>query len=323
MIKEKIVNICIPKNIIEKILSWTYPFQLKIIIFLMDITRTLRYYIMYWGEFKWLKNIEWIEKYNISSESFDWKNKNEWISGYSRLKNAWDFIIPTIESAIDYFDEFILVENWSTDDTIEKCEYLVKKYPEKVKFFKYEPEIYPLYWKKFKECPENSVHNFSYMSNYTLSKVNYKYALKIDDDQIFINTNIGENLKNIRKHWMNNFIITPLINIQLLNNNFYIWNINFRSTFSWLFSDIWFHPVSKRIYFHSNGITEWYVHNYKSSLWPITFLHLKLLKPWSWFNNYDTNWLNYLKNNYKSNSFLHLEEKYIKLLHKYWINENW
>lgn len=323
MIKEKIVNIFIPKNIIQKILQGKYPIQLKIIIFLMDITRTLRYYIKYKGEFKWLQNIEWLQEYNISKESFDWNLKKDWISAYSRLKNAWDFIIPTIESAIEYFDECILVENGSTDDTIEKCEYLQKKYPHKVKFYRYLPEVFPLFSEEFKKCPENSVHNFAYMSNYTLSKVSYKYALKIDDDQIFIFKNVEKILKRIKENWINNFILSPLINIQKSTWKFILWNDNYRSTFAGLFSDIWFHKISPRIFFHSNWITEWYVHNFISILWPITFLHLKLLKPWKGFNNYHKNWTNYLENTYKSNKFIDLDKKYVKLLHKYWIHENW
>lgn len=317
MIKDKLIKLFLPRNIINLILNWKYPLQLKITIFVMDIFRIFRFYFIYWWKFKWLSNIEWIKEYNISKSSFNWKNKKEWISAYSRLKNAWDFIIPTIESAIEYFDEFILVENWSTDDTIEKCEYLQKKYPNKIKFYRYEPVVYPLFSKEFKSCSENSVHNFAYMSNYTLSKVSYKYALKIDDDQIFIYENIVKFLEDIKKKWLNSFMLTPLINIQKYNWELLVWKDNYKSTFSGLFSDIWIHPVSNNIYFHSNWITEWYVYNYFSKLWPITFLHLKLLKPWKWLDNYHKNWHNYLKDFYKSEEFINLEEKYKILLKKY------
>ena len=319
MIKEKIVNSFIPKDIIQKILSWKYPFQLKIIVLLMDISRMIRYYFVYWWAFKWYKNIEWIEKYNIPANSFNSEEKKDWISAYARLKNAWDFIIPTIESAIQYFDECILVENGSTDDTVRKCEELQRKYPEKITFYKYEPEVFPLFSKQFEKCSEQSVHSFSYMSNYALSKVSYKYALKIDDDQIFIHKNLRALLTKIRKKWLHSFINTPLINVQKDNKVFVHSKDQYRSTFSWLFWDIWFHPVTPRIYFHKNTYTEWYVHNYFSSLWPIAFLHLKLLKPWNGFNNYDKKWHSYLKNNYLSESFAPLEKKYTKLLNQFWI----
>jgi hypothetical protein len=67
---------------------------------------------------------------------------------------------------------------------VEKCLYLEKKYPNKVRFFVYEPEVYKLFSDEHKLCPNNSVHNFSYASNYLLSKVNYKYAVKLDDDHL-------------------------------------------------------------------------------------------------------------------------------------------
>jgi hypothetical protein len=160
------------------------------------------------------------------------------------------------------------------------------------------------------------------MSNWTLSKVNYQYWLKLDDDQIFIVNNTLPLLKTIRRKWINKFILTPLINVQKNHHIFVLANDNYRSAFSWLFSDIGFHPISTRIYFHSNGKTEGYVHNYLSKLAPITFLHLKLLKPDKGLKNYHKDWHEYLKHNYTSNKFRELDGQYIDLLHTYLIDED-
>lgn len=323
MIKEKIVNCIISDTIIQKILWNNIPINLRIIIFLMDLSRMMRFYLKYGWKFQWLENIEWKKEYNINKLDFEPNLKKEWISGYMRLKNAWDFLEETVESAITYCDEIIMVENGSEDNTKDICRRLEKKYPWKIKLYIYEPEVYTLFSSEFSKCPENSIHSFSYMSNYTLSKVNYKYALKIDDDQIFIPENIDSFIKNLRVNGINNFCITPLLNIQKENQKFVYSNKNYRASFSWLFSDIWFHPVSRRIYFHSNWITEWYVHNYFSKILPISFLHLKLLKKSKWFKNYHKNGHSYLDKNYKSTHFSNLDQQYVELLHKYNIHENW
>lgn len=318
------IDSCMPTDIIQQILSWTYPWQLRFAVKLMDYTRTLRYYKNGWP-FKWLVNIEWVNTYNIPRESFDFTKKKSWIAMYARLRNASDFIIPSVESNLPFFDEIILMENgWSTDDTIDKCTFLQKKYPQKIRFFIYEPEVHKLFSEEHKTCPNNSIHNFSYASNYLLSKVSYKYAVKLDDDHLWIPKKISATTKKIRQTWLTQFLITPLINVQKdQNNSFCVAGDNYRSTYAWLFGDFWFHPVCHNIYFHSNAYTEWYLHNLSSLWWPTSFLHLKLLKRWKWLHNYHQQGHTYLKNYYQATTHLPLAKTYIDLLHHYGIYENW
>lgn len=321
--KERIINFFLPKNIINSILSGEYPLILCLFIFLMDCTRTLRFYIKYHGNFKGLQNIEWLPEYNIPAKTFNWELKRDGISAYARLKNASDFLEVSVTSLINYVDEIILVENGSTDNTREICNSLHKKYPGKIRIFQYTPKVYPLFSDDFKNCPENSVHNFAYMSNFALSKVSYKYAIKMDDDGLFLGENMKTTLRNIRDKGLDYFHITPLINVQRYKEKFVIGGSNYRSSFSGLLWDIGIHPVSPRIYFHSNGKTEWYVHNYRSKFGLISFLHLKLLKKSRGFSNYDKKWLNYLNTTYTDISFIPLEIQYITLLHQYNIYEDW
>jgi len=312
-----------PRDIIQQIFAGNYPRQLKTMITLMDITRTIRYYCN-GGKFRGLKNREWLTEYDISSESFDFHTKKDGISMYARLRNAWDFIVQSVESNIQYVDEIVLMENgWSTDDTVKKCRLLVTKYPTKVKFFIYEPEVYKLFSSEHKSCPNNSVHNFSYASNYLLSKVSYKYACKLDDDHVGIASMVTQLSQNIQSNWLKDFLMTPLINIQIKNQSFIIASDNYRSAFAWLFGDFWFHPVCHQVYFHSNAYTEWYLHNLSSRLWPLSFLHLKLLKATKWLHNYHQNGHKYLQQYYGSSQFQPLEQQYIDLLHGYDIHENW
>lgn len=322
MFLDGFIDKLMPKDIIQQILAGRYPRQLKSIIKLMDITRKIRYY-RNGGKFRGIKNIEWLTEYDIKSESFDFHSKKDGISMYARLRNAGDFIVQSVESNIWYVDEIILMENgWSTDDTVEKCRMLADKYPTKIRFFIYEPEVYKLFSEEHKSCPNNSVHNFSYASNYLLSKVSYKYACKLDDDHLGIAPMIKILSQDISSNWLNNFLITPLINIQKEHQLFVIASDNYRSSFAWLFGDFWFHPMCHNIYFHSNAYTEWYLHNLSSRLSPLSFLHLKLLKATKWLHNYHHHGHEYLKNYYGSEQFQPLEQQYIDLLHSYGINED-
>lgn len=72
------------------------------------------------------------------------ENRKEGISAFARLKNAEEFLEKVVESYIDFYDEIVLVDNNSTDATPRICEQLARKYPEKIKFFHYTPEVYGL-----------------------------------------------------------------------------------------------------------------------------------------------------------------------------------
>ena len=97
-------------------------------------------------------------------------------------------------------DEIILVDNGSTDNTWEICKQLTKKYSDKIKIYQYNFDIPKLGSNEFKYTPENSIHSFSYFSNRVLSKVSYKYVLKIDDDHLVIPNIIEKLTDDIRKN---------------------------------------------------------------------------------------------------------------------------
>ena len=110
---------------IEMIINWKLPLKDKILwmcVQLKKIYLTLKYW-----KFQWLKNVEWIEEYNIEKGSLYWENKKNWISWFARLKNWWDFLEQVIESHLPFMDEIILVDNDSTDNTWEICQNLRKK----------------------------------------------------------------------------------------------------------------------------------------------------------------------------------------------------
>ncbi len=107
-----------------------------------------------------------------------------------RVRNEGLSIDLCIESCIPALDELIIVYQPSEDNTEEKIRKFATKYPEKIKVYCYDTPIFshklsPEKFKEVSQYPENSPHLLSSYYNFTLSKANYKYALKIDADQIY------------------------------------------------------------------------------------------------------------------------------------------
>lgn len=112
------------------------------------------------------------------------------LSGLIRIKNEERFIEPCIETCIDALDEMIIVYNDCTDKTPEIVEKMCKKYPDKIKAFSYNHNIlsHSLSQEDYETAinlPEDSPRLHCNQCNYALSKVNYKYAVKIDVDQLY------------------------------------------------------------------------------------------------------------------------------------------
>ena len=120
------------------------------------------------------------------------------VTGLLRVKNDAEFIELCISSCIDALDELIVTYQKSDDNAPEVIEKMRKKYPHKIKVYFYKPSILSHNLSKeeldfVKTMPENSVHLLSNYYNYSLSKVSYKYVVKIDTDQVYF----SEKLKGI------------------------------------------------------------------------------------------------------------------------------
>ena len=107
-----------------------------------------------------------------------------------RCQNSADFLDACIESCIEGLDELIAVYHNCTDETANILKRKQSKYPYKIKIFEYQPYIYPidLTDEQFQETmnlPKDSIHLLSGYTNYAISKVTYRYAIKIDSDQLF------------------------------------------------------------------------------------------------------------------------------------------
>lgn len=120
------------------------------------------------------------------------------VTGLLRVKNDAEFIELCISSCIDALDELIVTYQKCDDNAPEVIEKMRKKYPHKIKTYFYEPSILShnlsqeeLDWVRM--LPKDSVHLLSNYYNYSLSKVSYKYVVKIDTDQVYF----SEKLKDI------------------------------------------------------------------------------------------------------------------------------
>lgn len=117
------------------------------------------------------------------------------VSGLMRVKNDGQFVAASIDSCIDALDELVVVYDDSEDNTEEEIKTKQKEYPNKIKIYHYEPEIYShnLDDSSFQEVlalPLDSEHLLANYYNWTMSKASYRYCFKIDADQIYFTTKL-------------------------------------------------------------------------------------------------------------------------------------
>lgn len=116
------------------------------------------------------------------------------LSGHMRAKDEAITLRASVLSCIDVLDELILVVQPSKDETCEIARALSDEHP-KIRLYTYEPEVMPFVGSHVPlngsvdtSCsfpPENSIHNFAHYYNFALTKIKYKYSLRIDADQIY------------------------------------------------------------------------------------------------------------------------------------------
>lgn len=134
--------------------------------------------------------------YKVDIAFFD-KEKPIGISGLMRIKNDAEFVSYCIDSCVNVLDELIIVYSDSIDNTYEIIVEKQRQYPDKIKIYYYKPWIlsHNLSKEEFEEIlkwPKNSIHLLSNYYNYTLSKATFRYAFKIDADQIYFSDKLKQ-----------------------------------------------------------------------------------------------------------------------------------
>ena len=126
--------------------------------------------------------------YSVEISSFD-RVKPVGVSGLLRIKNDADFVAESIDSCIEALDELVITYQDSVDNTLDIILQKKKQYPDKIRIYYYKPkilshELSDADYELATSYSMDSVHLLANYYNYTLSKAQYRYAMKIDADQI-------------------------------------------------------------------------------------------------------------------------------------------
>ena len=140
-----------------------------------------------------------------------------------------------------------------------------KKYPNKVKFYCYTPEVHGVWNAKWQTTPDNSVHALSYYYNRTMSKTSYTYVAKLDDDMlIFDKKLLSDLIKKIRSQWLNYLQILPQINLNRIDGTIVTPLVspssNILPPIAWLYLDHGIFPISPKTYFQPTAMDENVIH---------------------------------------------------------------
>lgn len=134
------------------------------------------------------------ENFRVDIKNFDAKRLSG-VSGVLRLKNDEEFLESCVNSCIHCVDELVVVYEETSARSLQILHKLVKQYPQKIRVYHYEPKLYvgelseDEYKSAIKE-PSDSVHLLANYCNFAFSKIKYRYALKIDTDQIYLETKL-------------------------------------------------------------------------------------------------------------------------------------
>ena len=131
------------------------------------------------------KNVENQIKYNFTRFRFGF-NRKKGISAMLRLKNEEANIKSVLMSCLKVFDEIVIIDNNSTDETMKivaSVRDINSSYAEKIKTFVYPFDIARCGHENY-ECPENSVHSLAFFYNYCLSLCEFSHVFKWDGDMI-------------------------------------------------------------------------------------------------------------------------------------------
>ncbi len=117
-------------------------------------------------------------------------NKSNGITGLMRVKNDKDFIERCVESCIGALDELVIVYNDCSDGSEDEIERMRKQHPEKIKVYAYPYKVLGAGLTKeeyelAKSLPDDSPQLLCNYYNFALSKASFRYAIKIDADQIY------------------------------------------------------------------------------------------------------------------------------------------
>ncbi len=132
-------------------------------------------------------NFENREGHTDYNFALPFRNVKKGVSAMLRVKNEASKIDYVLASIYDLFNEIVIVDNNSDDDTVS----IVKRFAathdasNKIKLSQYPFQI-ARYGPESEQTPGNSVHSSSYFYNYCSSLCSYEFICKWDGDMIVI-----------------------------------------------------------------------------------------------------------------------------------------
>ncbi len=214
------------------------------------------------------------KKYESLKNEFSKKRKHG-ISGYLRVFNEEETIENAILSCIDSLDELVICLNNCFDNTEEIVKRLLNKYPDKIKLYWYNYDMHPVRSERHAQSKYNDVKNLANLNNYTLSKCSFKYAVKVDADNLMIKRDFEEICKSIRRDGLNKYLYFKGLNLYEFNNKIYFLGKTLMSGDG----DIGFYKITKYTYYLHNPLFEEFNHTLpEEQIKEILFFHLKCIK---------------------------------------------
>lgn len=128
------------------------------------------------------KNCEMLLNFNFSLLR---SHRKKGVSALLRIKNEAEKIGYCLKSILGVFDEIILVDNGSEDETMDVVREVKKLEDDRdqIKIYSYPFKVARCGEEHF-NTPEDSVHNLAYFYNWGLSQCSYKYVCKWDGDMV-------------------------------------------------------------------------------------------------------------------------------------------
>ena len=146
------------------------------------------------------KNMENNEKYDFYRSNI---GKSKGITAMLRVKNEEKNIKAVINSIVDLFEEIVLVDNGSTDNTLGIVKNIADTNDDiqkKLKIYNYPFNVSRCGLENF-NTNKNSLKSLSYFYNFALSKCTYEYVMKWDGDMI-----VPKNMLNDIKQFIDQIV---------------------------------------------------------------------------------------------------------------------
>lgn len=129
------------------------------------------------------RNREGEEEFNFTLKH---KDRPHGVTAMMRVKNEERMIEASVSSALAAFSDVVLIDNGSTDRTLERVDAIANR-PEnkgRVKVYKY-PFSVARCGEEHNSTPEDSVRSLAYYYNFCRSKCTHTFFIKWDADMVF------------------------------------------------------------------------------------------------------------------------------------------